>query len=71
MPGYGPNGDMTYAQWLKWKCVGSMERTWATKDQVLTDTPTEKTVRDQLGHVVAERTDERGYHRDVTINLGA
>ncbi|MBN6054510.1 hypothetical protein JYK22_21390, partial [Nonomuraea sp. RK-328] len=71
MPGYGPDGSMSYAEWMQWKCVGAMQRTWATKDQVLEDSPTRKTVRDQNGHDVTERTDERGYHRDVTINLGA
>lgn len=46
------------------------ERTWATRDQVLVDTPTRRTVRDQLGHEVTERTDSRGQqHRDVHINL--
>lgn len=46
------------------------ERTSATRDQVLVDTPRRKTVMDQLGHVVTERTDARGgYHRDVRINL--
>jgi hypothetical protein len=45
-------------------------RTWATRDEVLVDTPRKKAVLDQLGNVVTERTDERGgYHRDVRINL--
>ena len=44
--------------------------TWATRDQVLEDTPTRLTVRDQAGNDVTERTDEKGgYHRDVQINL--
>ncbi|MEU4225800.1 hypothetical protein AB0F17_16020 [Nonomuraea sp. NPDC026600] len=44
--------------------------TWNTRDQVLADTPDRKTVRDQAGNDVTERTDENGgYHRDVTINL--
>lgn len=70
MSGYGPDGSMTYAEWQQWKGVGAMQRTHATQDQVLIDTPTQRTVRDQLGHDVTERTDERGrQHRDVTINL--
>ncbi|GHE47256.1 hypothetical protein GCM10017673_56370 [Streptosporangium violaceochromogenes] len=70
MSGYGPDGSMTYAEWLRWKSVAPMQRTHATQDQVLIDTPTQRTVRDQLGHDVTERTDERGrQHRDVTINL--
>ncbi|MFD0883566.1 hypothetical protein ACFQ08_03195 [Streptosporangium algeriense] len=45
-------------------------RTWATRDQVLVDTPTRRAVQDQLGHVVTEHTDDRGgYHRSVRINL--
>lgn len=43
--------------------------TWTTRDQVLVDSPTRKTVRDQAGNDVTERSDESGYHRDVTINL--
>lgn len=43
---------------------------WNTRDQVLEDTPTRRTVRDQAGNDVTERTDENGgYHRDVNINL--
>lgn len=75
MSGYGPNGDMTYAEWLRWKSVGAMPRTHATKDQVSeghTDQGGKfKQVRDQLGHVVTERTEPGGsVHQDVTINLG-
>lgn len=44
--------------------------TWRTRDQPLEDTPTRRSVRDQLGHVVTERTDASGTHRDVEINLG-
>lgn len=44
--------------------------TWNTRDQVLADSPTGKTVRDQAGNDVTERVDEHGgYHRDVMINL--
>ncbi|HEY9369314.1 hypothetical protein [Streptomyces sp.] len=44
--------------------------TWATRDQVLADTSARRTVRDQCGNDVTERTDEQGReHRDVNINL--
>lgn len=70
MPGYGPDGSMDYAEYQQWKGVGHMPRTHATKDQVLVDTPTRRTVRDGNGHDVTERTTPDGkQHRDVTINL--
>lgn len=75
MPGYGPDGSMTYAEWLAWKGVSRMPRTHATRDQVAEgETPSGgryKQVRDQLGHVVTDRTEADGSeHRDVRINLG-
>ncbi|MER7213220.1 hypothetical protein ABT340_39670 [Streptosporangium sp. NPDC000239] len=61
---------MTYAQWLQSKGVGSMRRTYATKPQVLVDTAVQRTVRDENGHDVTDRTSPDGReHRDVTINL--
>ncbi len=71
MPGYGPNGDMTYAEWQQWKNVGTMPRTHATRDQVTVHKEDGKVVaqtkRDQLGHEVTEHATGRV---DVTINLG-
>jgi hypothetical protein len=70
MSGYGPDGSWTYAEELRWKAVGALRRTHVTKDRVLVDTPTQRTVRDGNGHDVTLRTDERGVERqDVTINL--
>lgn len=70
MPGYGPDGSMDFDEYMKWKAVGVLQRTHVTKDTVLVDTPTQRTVRDGNGHDVTLRTDERGVeHQDVTINL--
>lgn len=70
MATYGPNGDMTYIEWQRWKAAGSMKRTWNTADQV-SDGRRDDGVRfqrrvDQLGHETREHADGR---RDVTINL--
>lgn len=70
MPGYGPDGSMDFDEYMRWKAVGVLQRTHVTKDQVLVDTPAMKTVRDENGHDVTERTSPDGrQHRDVTINL--
>ena len=68
-----PDDGLSYGERLRAKGIQHIRggRTHATRDVVLEDTPTRKTVRDQAGHDVTERTDERGrYHRDVRINLG-
>lgn len=71
MSGYGPNGDMTYQQWLAWKNVGSMQRSHATKDQVTVHREdgeiVAQTIKDQLGH---ETTEHASGRVDVTINMG-
>ncbi|GGK61174.1 hypothetical protein Sme01_02800 [Sphaerisporangium melleum] len=75
MSSYDPDRDGPYGDWLKAKGVRQMNRTHATQDQV-TEGRTEnggryKAVRDQLGHVVTQRTEPDGRERqDVTINLG-
>lgn len=72
MPEYDPSSGITYGEWLRRKGIQVRPSgwTWQTRDQVLEDTPARRTVRDQCGHDVTERTDERGgYHRDVQINL--
>ncbi|MGA4989862.1 hypothetical protein [Nonomuraea bangladeshensis] len=75
MPGYEPYDPEvhgTYRQYLLGKGVQVRPSGWtsATRDQVLEDTPTRKTVRDQAGNDVTERTDEQGReHRDVQIYL--
>lgn len=69
---YDPALHGKYGDWLKAKRlqVRPSGWTWNTRDQVLEDSPTRRTVRDQAGNDVTERTDDRGgYHRDVTINL--
>ncbi len=75
MSSYDPERDGPYGEWLKAKNVGHMPRTHATKDQVTegrTNTGGRyKRTRDQLGHVVTQRTEAGGSeHQDVTINLG-
>lgn len=72
MSGFDPAIHGTYGNYLRGKNlqVRAGGWTWATCDQVVEDSPTRKTVRDQAGHDVTERTDERGrQHRDVRINL--
>lgn len=68
---YDPARHGSYADYLRGKNlqVRPAGWTWRTRDQVLKDSPTRKTVRDQAGNDVTERTDDSGYHRDVTINL--
>lgn len=72
MSRYDPQIHGTYGNYLRAKAIQVRPTgwTWQTRDQVLKDTPTRKTVRDQAGNDVTERTDESGgYHRDVAINL--
>ncbi|MER6575834.1 hypothetical protein [Nonomuraea sp. NPDC001023] len=72
MPEGDPSEDITYAEKLRRKGIQVRPSgwTWNTRDQVLEDSPTRKTVRDQAGNDVTERTDDKGgYHRDVQINL--
>ncbi|MEU4226242.1 hypothetical protein AB0F17_18240 [Nonomuraea sp. NPDC026600] len=68
---WDPASGITYGEWLRRKGIQVRPAgwTWATRDQVLADSPTRKTVRDQAGNDVTERTDASGYHRDVQINL--
>jgi hypothetical protein len=72
MSGFDPAVHGTYGNYLRSKNlqVRPSGWTWVTRNQVVEDSPARKTVRDQCGHDVTERTDEHGgYHRDVTINL--
>lgn len=69
---WDPESGQTFGEYVRSKRpqVRPSGWTWATRDQVVEDSPTRKTVRDQAGHDVTERTDERGrQHRDVRINL--
>lgn len=70
MSEYDPASGIPYAEWLKDKGVGHMQRTWATKDQVRDarrdDGTRVKETTDQLGHQVTEHADGR---QDVNINL--
>lgn len=69
---WDPSSGKTFGQYVREKGVQVRPSgwTWQTRDQVLEDTPTRRTVRDQAGNDVTERTDEHGgYHRDVAINL--
>ncbi|MEU7741974.1 hypothetical protein [Nonomuraea sp. NPDC049158] len=72
MPADDPPEDISYGEKLRRKNlqVRTGGWSWRTRDQVLADSSTSRTVRDQAGNDVTERTDEHGgYHRDVTINL--
>lgn len=72
MPENEPPEDISYGERLRRKGIQVRPSgwTWQTRDQVLEDSPARKTVRDQAGNDVTERTDEKGgYHRDVAINL--
>lgn len=69
---WDPNSGVPFGKYVRDKGIQVRPAgwTWSTRDQVLQDSPTLKTVRDQAGNDVTERTDERGgYHRDVAINL--
>ncbi|KAB8186857.1 hypothetical protein FH608_046040 [Nonomuraea phyllanthi] len=69
---WDPASGITFGQYMRAKGVQVRPAgwSWQTRDQVLEDSPTRKTVRDQAGNDVTERTDEHGgYHRDVSINL--
>lgn len=66
------NSGLTFAEYMRRKNVHVRPTgwTWRTRDQVLDDSRTRHTIRDQAGNDVTERTDkDGGYHRDVTINL--
>lgn len=69
---YDPAKHGTYGNYLRLKGiqVRAAGWSWNTRDQVVEDSPTRKTVRDQAGNDVTERTDEQGrQHKDVRINL--
>ena len=73
---YDPEVDGPYADWLKGKGVQARPQGFsnATRDQVVEgrrdDGTRFKTVRDQLGHDVTDRTGPDGRERrDVRINL--
>ncbi|MEU6710011.1 hypothetical protein ABZ897_00915 [Nonomuraea sp. NPDC046802] len=69
---WDPASGITFGQYMRLKGVQVRPAgwTWQTRDQVLEDSPTRRTVRDQVGNDVTERTDDKGgYHRDVAINL--
>lgn len=67
-----PETGQTFGEYMRDKAIQVRPSgwTWATRDQVVEDSPTRKTVRDQAGHDVTERTDGQGReHKDVNINL--
>lgn len=69
---WDPESGLTFGEYMRDKGIQVRPSgwTWATRDQVVEDSRTRKTVRDQAGHEVTERTDERGRdHRDVHIYL--
>lgn len=74
MPGYGPNGDMGYGAWLKWKFASFNSRGRTRTEQVideghLSTGEAYKVTQDELGNRVRERSAEMGVStgRDVTI----
>lgn len=77
---WDPNSGQSFGEYLRGgqprgdraRTVEVIEggRTWATRDQVLVDTPTRRAVRDQLGHVITMETAPNGRERQhVRINL--
>lgn len=71
---WDPESGLTFGQYMRAKSVQVRPAgwTWRTRPQVLEDSRMRRTVRDENGHDVTERSDAHGgYHRDVTINLGA
>lgn len=76
---YDPSSGQTFGEWMRGgaplgggRTVEVIEggRTWATRDQVLADTPKRRTVRDQCGNDVTQETTSDGRERQhVRINL--
>ncbi|MEU6725462.1 hypothetical protein ABZ917_17280 [Nonomuraea wenchangensis] len=69
---WNPDSGESFGEYMRSKGVQVRPSgwTWTTRDQVIEDSPTRRTVRDQAGHEVTERTDEQGReHRDVHIHL--
>ena len=62
MPGYGPNGDMTYAQWLQWKAAGANFRGLNKTDRVVAEGTVP--IGEHAGQRFQTRRDENGH--DVT-----